>query len=253
MRSVFLFSEGLDPLGFRMKSKAPSMSASVVTWAPAAVSRLIITTLVRMRRRLSSLRTSMPSMPLMSGLSTSRVTRSGWSSLNNRTASFPLAASATTVQPREGGDFANANANANAHSHDQSIINNHQTVHIAYHIYAGPDGCVPQIPGVPGRGELGREIITALAWQHTIAGLPLDTVIGEFAFDHGVKGTVDRAHASAAELCADLILSDGVDKVKPVSASLAAVVPSMIVRASMSAAVALVGEAIRLVLGRSGS
>jgi len=96
MRSVFLFSEGLDPLGFRMKSKAPSIIASVVTWAPAAVSRLIITTLVRMRRRLSSLRTS---MPLMSGMTMSRVTRSGWSSLNNRTASFPLAASATTVQP----------------------------------------------------------------------------------------------------------------------------------------------------------
>ncbi len=51
-----------------------------------------------------------------------------------------------------------------------------------YHIYAGPDGCVPQVPGVPGRGEFGREIITSLAWQHDIAGLPLDTVIGEFQF-----------------------------------------------------------------------
>jgi transposase len=61
-------------------------------------------------------------------------------------------------------------------------IINGQAVLVAYHIYAGPDGCVPLVPGVPGRGEFGREIITALAWQHMIAGLPLDTVIGEFAF-----------------------------------------------------------------------
>ncbi len=61
-------------------------------------------------------------------------------------------------------------------------IINGQAVLVAYHIYASPDGCVPQVPGVPGRGEFGREIITALAWQHTIAGLPLDTVIGEFEF-----------------------------------------------------------------------
>ncbi len=53
---------------------------------------------------------------------------------------------------------------------------------VAYHIYAGPDGQVPQVPGVPKRGEFGTEIITALAYQHCIAGLSLDTVIGEFDF-----------------------------------------------------------------------
>lgn len=57
-----------------------------------------------------------------------------------------------------------------------------QAVLVAYHIHAGPDGRVPQIPGVPKRGEFGTEIITALAWQHYIAGLPLDTVIEEFSF-----------------------------------------------------------------------
>lgn len=61
-------------------------------------------------------------------------------------------------------------------------IINGQAVLVAYHIYAGPDGRVPQIPGVPKRGEFGTEIITSLAWQHYIAGLPLDTVIGEFEF-----------------------------------------------------------------------
>jgi len=53
---------------------------------------------------------------------------------------------------------------------------------VAYHIYAGPDGRFSQVPGVPKRGEFGTEIITALAYQHCIAGLSLDTVIGEFAF-----------------------------------------------------------------------
>lgn len=57
-----------------------------------------------------------------------------------------------------------------------------QAALVAYHIFAGPDGRVPQVPGVPKRGEFGTEIITALAWQHYIAGLPLDTVIGEFSF-----------------------------------------------------------------------
>jgi transposase len=61
-------------------------------------------------------------------------------------------------------------------------IINGQAVLVAYHIYAGPDGRVPQVPGVPKRGEFGTEIITSLAYQHYIAGLPLDTVIGEFAF-----------------------------------------------------------------------
>jgi len=57
-----------------------------------------------------------------------------------------------------------------------------RAVLVAYHIYAGPDGRVPQIPGVPKRGEFGSEILIALAYQHHVAGLPLDTVLGEFSF-----------------------------------------------------------------------
>ena len=57
-----------------------------------------------------------------------------------------------------------------------------QAVLVAYQIHAGPNGRVPQIPGVPKRGEYGSEIIAALAFQHYMSGLPLDTVIGEFAF-----------------------------------------------------------------------
>jgi hypothetical protein len=65
------------------------------------------------------------------------------------------------------------------------IIGGHAAL-VAYHIYAGPDGQVPQIPGVPKRGEFGTEIITALAYQHYLAGLPLDTVIHEFDFYWGL-------------------------------------------------------------------
>ncbi len=59
---------------------------------------------------------------------------------------------------------------------------NGQSVLVAYQIHAGPDGRVPQIPGVPKRGEYGSEIIAALAFQHDKSGLPLDTVVGEFSF-----------------------------------------------------------------------
>ncbi len=57
-----------------------------------------------------------------------------------------------------------------------------RAVLVAYHIYAGTTGRVPQIPGVPKRGEFGSEILIALAYQHHVAGLPLDTVLGEFSF-----------------------------------------------------------------------
>lgn len=61
-------------------------------------------------------------------------------------------------------------------------IINGRAVLIAYHIYAGPDGQVPQIPGVPKRSEFGQEIFAALSWQHYIVGLSLDKVIAEQSF-----------------------------------------------------------------------
>lgn len=51
---------------------------------------------------------------------------------------------------------------------------NGQAVLVAYHIYAGPDGTVPQISGVPRRCEFGQEICITLAHQHygeTLAAL----------------------------------------------------------------------------------
>jgi hypothetical protein len=58
---------------------------------------------------------------------------------------------------------------------------------VAYHIYAGPDGRVPQIPGVPKRGEFGTEIIVSVAYQHYLTGLSLDTVLGEFSYYWNLK------------------------------------------------------------------
>ncbi|MDA1316345.1 MAG: transposase [Acidobacteria bacterium] len=61
------------------------------------------------------------------------------------------------------------------------IIDGHAE-RVAYHVYAGSDGRVPQIPGVPKRGEYGVEILTAVAFQHYITGLSLDKVAAELAF-----------------------------------------------------------------------
>ncbi len=41
-------------------------------------------------------------------------------------------------------------------------IINGQAVLVAYHIYVGSDGRVPQVPGVPKRGEFGSEIATRI-------------------------------------------------------------------------------------------
>jgi transposase len=70
-----------------------------------------------------------------------------------------------------------------------------RAVRVAYHIYAGPDGRVPQIHGVPKRGEFGREILIALAYQHYMAGLPLDTVVEEFSFYWDLTLRKSQSHA----------------------------------------------------------
>jgi transposase len=74
-------------------------------------------------------------------------------------------------------------------------IINGQAVRVAYHIYAVLDGRAPQIPGVPKRGEFGREIIISWAYQHDLTGLPLDTVLGEFSFYWGL--TLRKSQADA--------------------------------------------------------
>ena len=70
-----------------------------------------------------------------------------------------------------------------------------RAVRVAYRIHAGPDGRVPPIPGVPKRGEHGSEIIFALAYQHYITGLPLDTVLEEFSFYWGLNLRKSQADA----------------------------------------------------------
>jgi len=62
-----------------------------------------------------------------------------------------------------------------------------QSVLVAYHIYAGPDGSVPQIPGVSRRCNFGQEICITLAHQHYIIGLPLDKAIAEIEFFWGLS------------------------------------------------------------------
>lgn len=57
-----------------------------------------------------------------------------------------------------------------------------RAVRVAYHVYVGPDGRVPQIPGVPKRGEFGREILIAVAFQHYVVGLSLDKVVAQIEF-----------------------------------------------------------------------
>ncbi len=79
-------------------------------------------------------------------------------------------------------------------------IINGRAVLVAYHIYAGPDGRVPQIPGVPKRGEFGQEIIVALSWQHYIVGLSLDKVIAEQAFFWGLRLSKSQADSLLNQL-----------------------------------------------------
>ena len=74
-------------------------------------------------------------------------------------------------------------------------IINGQAVLVAYHIYAGRDGTVPQIPGVPKRCEFGQEICITLAHQHYIIGLPLDKAIAEIEFFWGLKLRKSQADA----------------------------------------------------------
>ena|GEM_PF-2967415 len=45
---------------------------------------------------------------------------------------------------------------------------------------------------MPKRGEFRTKISTALAYQHYVAGLPLGTVIGEFAFCRNLTHEIAR-------------------------------------------------------------
>jgi len=74
-------------------------------------------------------------------------------------------------------------------------IINGPAVLVAYHLYAGPDSTVPQIPGVSRRCEFSPEICITLAHQHYIIGLPLDKAIAEIEFFWGLKLRKSKADA----------------------------------------------------------
>lgn len=53
---------------------------------------------------------------------------------------------------------------------------------VAYHIYRGPGGRLPVVPGLLGRCEFGLEILVTLAFEVVIVGLSIDKTIGQVGF-----------------------------------------------------------------------
>ena len=74
-------------------------------------------------------------------------------------------------------------------------IENGQTVLVAYHVYHGPHGEVPTIPGTLGRSEYGIEIYVALTFMVTIMRLSMDKVCQQFEFFWGLKLAKSQADA----------------------------------------------------------
>ena len=61
-------------------------------------------------------------------------------------------------------------------------IENGQAVFVAYHVYRGPGGEVPMIPGMLGRSEYGIEISVALTFMVFIVRLSMDKVCQQLEF-----------------------------------------------------------------------
>jgi transposase len=74
-------------------------------------------------------------------------------------------------------------------------VENGQAVLVAYHVYRGPDGDVPTIPGTLGRSEYGIEISVALAFMVFIVRLSMDKVCQQFEFFWGLKLAKSQADA----------------------------------------------------------
>ncbi|MFP6770326.1 MAG: hypothetical protein VB859_19275 [Planctomycetaceae bacterium] len=53
---------------------------------------------------------------------------------------------------------------------------------VAYHIYRGPGGELPDVPGLLPRCEFGLEILVTLAFEVVIVGLSMDKTIGQLGF-----------------------------------------------------------------------
>ena len=74
-------------------------------------------------------------------------------------------------------------------------IENGQTVLVAYHVYYGPHGEVPTIPGTLGRSEYGIEISVALTFMVFIVRLSMDKVCQQLEFFWGLKLAKSQADA----------------------------------------------------------
>ena len=57
-----------------------------------------------------------------------------------------------------------------------------RAVLVAYHIYRGPNGELPDVPGLLPRCEFGLEILVTLAFEVVIVGLSMDKTIGQLGF-----------------------------------------------------------------------
>ena len=57
-----------------------------------------------------------------------------------------------------------------------------RAVLVAYHIYRGPGGELPDVPGLLPRCEFGLEILVTLAFEVVIVGLSMDKTIGQLGF-----------------------------------------------------------------------
>lgn len=74
-------------------------------------------------------------------------------------------------------------------------IENGQAVLVAYHVYRGPGGEIPTIPGTLGRSEYGVEISVALTFMVFIVRLSMDKVCQQLEFFWGLKLAKSQADA----------------------------------------------------------
>lgn len=74
-------------------------------------------------------------------------------------------------------------------------LENGQAVRVGYHIFVGPDGKEPRIPGVTARCEYGIEILVILAFLVYIIGVSLEKACDLLAFFCGLP--LDKSQADA--------------------------------------------------------
>jgi len=74
-------------------------------------------------------------------------------------------------------------------------IENGRAVLVAYHIYRGPNGQLPLLPGLLSRCEYGLEILVAVAFLVFIVRLSMDKVCAQLAFFWGLDLSKSQADA----------------------------------------------------------